>query len=114
MNNLTKLVCDLISFGSQLGTASATNEQIGRSVRYTCVTRLPEDCDVIFEQVDEHIANCRAAMLGSDNDIDKVRTALAQGKPVSIKRITEFHNKLSVHLSNGRVLSFNATDIVHY
>lgn len=114
MKNLTKFVCDLISFGSQLGTASASNKQIGRSVRYLCVTRLPEDCDVDFEQVDDHIANCRAAMHGSDNDIDKIRTALVQGQPVSVKRITEFHNKLSITLSDGKELSFNATDIVRY
>lgn len=114
MINLTKLFCDLISVGTQLPTTSVSSEQIGRNVRYLGVTHLPDGCDVDFDLVDEHIKNCRAAMHGSDYDIDKLRRELAQGKPVSIKRVVEFHHQLTVHLSDDTRLSFNSSDIVHY
>ena len=114
MVNLTKLFCDLISVGTQLPTTSVSNEQIGRNVRYLGVSYLPDGFDVDFEEIDDHIRNCRAATHGSDYDIDRLRRELAQGKPVSIKRITEFHNQLTVHLSDDTCLSFNSSDIVHY
>ena len=114
MVNLTKLFCDLISVGTQLPTTSVSNEQIGRNVRYLGVSHLPEGFDVDFEAIDDHIRDCRAAIHGSDYDIDKLRRELAQGKPVSIKRITEFHNQLTVHLSDDTHLSFNSSDIVRY
>ena len=114
MINLTKLFCDLISVGTQLPTTSISNEQIGRNVRYLGVSHLPDGFDVDFETIDDHIRNYRAATHGSDYDIDKLRRELAQSRPVSIKRITEFHNQLTVHLSDDTHLSFNSSDIVRY
>ena len=106
MKNLTKLVCDLLSAGSQIKNAQSA-EQVVNNVKYTAFQCLPEDCDVDLEAVLDHVESMRSAMRGADHDIDKRQT-------VSIKRITEFHNKLSVHLSDGRELQFNTFDVVHY
>ena len=114
MINLTKLFCDLISIGTKLPTTSVSNEQIGRNIRSIGVSHLPDGFFVNFNAIDAHFRNCRASTYGSDYDIDKLRRELAQGKPVSIKRITELRGQLTVHLSDGTDLSYNSSDIVHY
>lgn len=113
MNNLTKLFCDLISIGSQLGDRSVTDEHIGHHLRYVAFSQLPEDCDIDCDAVDDHIKNVRCAMNGADNDIDDIRTRLAQGHPISISRIVEFHGKLTVKLNDGTELPFDAKEVSH-
>lgn len=107
-NNLTKLFCDLISTGSQLGDTSVPLKHIGHHLRSFAVQHLPADCDVNFDDIDEHIANVRSAMTrkGSDYDIDA--PALRVGS------VTEFHGKFTVKLSNGGQISFESSDIMHY
>ena len=123
MTNLTKLFCDLISTGCTINEADAS--QIAQHVAYLAHTHLPDGFWINCDDLEEHIANLQVCRRnaeqkmvddarGADFDIDAVRNRLAQGKPVSIKRIVEFHNKLTVTLSDDKQLSFNATDIVHY
>lgn len=116
MKDITKFVNDLISFGCGI-------ERHDTDIQTTmsCLANIVLNSEVCqigklnYNAIQAHIESIRAAhQQGADFDIDAVRTRLAQGKSVSIKRITEFHNKLSVHLSDGSELSFNATDIVHY
>lgn len=123
MINLTKLFCDLISTGCTINEADAS--QIAQHVAGLAHHMLPDGFWVNVDDLEEHIENlqlCRRNAeqkmvndaRGADFDIDDVRNRLAQGKPVSIKRITEFHNKLSITLSDGKELSFNTMDVVHY
>ena len=109
MKDFTKLFCDLISFGSQIGN-SATDEQKLQCLAGIILNENISSLGTIdYEAIRQHIGRLKAAnevqaqWRGADNDID-----------LSIKRITEFHHKLSVTLSNGRVLSFTADDIIHY
>lgn len=115
MKDLTKLFCDLISFGSGIecysGDIQTAMSSLAGIVLYEDVCEVGK---LDYDAIREHIESLRSAHRGSDYDIDNVRNRLAQGKPVSIKRIVEFHNKFTVTLSDDKQLSFNATDIVHY
>lgn len=121
MINLTKLFCDLISTGCTINEADAS--QIAQHVACLAHHMLPDGFWINVDDLEEHIANLQVCRRNAEQkmvndargvDFDDVRNRLAQGKPVGVKRITEFHNKLSITLSDGKELSFNATDIVHY
>ena len=105
MKNLTKLFCDLLSAGSQLGDTTVPTEQIVNHLKYVAFHCLPEDCDADLEAIAEHVEDVRLA----------IRTANAERtKPLRIKRVTEFHNELTVHLDDFRELKFNSSDIVRF
>lgn len=118
MKDFTKLIIDLISFGSQLDKSSATIDQmmscLGGIVFNENLAALGT---VDFDEITAHLRRCksnlRGTLVGSDNDID-VRARLAQGRPVSIKDIIEFHGRLTVKLNDGTALAYESRDVTHF
>lgn len=111
MKDFTKLFCDLISFGSQIGNSASVEQKLQCLAGIVLNENISSLGTIDYEAIRQHIGRLKAAnevqaqWRGADNDIDK---------PLSIKRITEFHHQLKVELSNGSCLSFNSSDIVHY
>lgn len=113
MTNLTKLFCDLLSAGSQIASATST-EEVSKHINALAFHHLPEDCDVDLGAIEDHIDSMRSALKGADHDIDNVRARLAQGKPVSVQKIVEFRGQMTVKLDNGNELTFDSSEVTHY
>lgn len=115
MKDLTKLFCDLISFGAQLAKHDAPMEQV-----MSCLAGIVLNEEIAYvgtldyDAIHNHINNVRVALRGSDHDIDTIRERLVKGLPVSVSRISEFHNRYVLKLSTGDELRFDASEIVHY
>lgn len=114
MKDLTKLFCDLISFGCGIERYSGDIQTVMSSLASLVLNEgVWEIGKLDYDAIQAHIEAIRAAhQQGADFDID-VRVRLAQGKPVSIKDIIEFHGKYTVKLSDGRSLSYDDS-ITHY
>lgn len=112
MANFTKLFCDLISVGANLRETTVPVDQIVSAIEGIALYHQLGLLDL--QAVKNHIEDVRVAQSGADNDIDDVRLRLAQGRPVSISRIVEFHGKLTVKLNDGTELPFDAKEVSHY
>lgn len=112
MKDFTKLIIDLISFGIQVDKSSASIDQMMSCLGGIVFNEnLASLGTVDFDEIAAHLRRCRAR--GADYDID-VRARLAQGKPVSIKDIIEFHGRLTVKLNDGTALSYESRDVTHF
>jgi hypothetical protein len=95
--NLTKLMNDCISLGVQLSDKRTSTEQAVRQAKSIAIHCIPDDCDADLDLVEEHVQNLRAF-----------------GNPKRVRRVTEFHGKFTVELTDGQTFSFSSSDISHY
>lgn len=98
--NLTKLINDYLSLGLQLSDKRTSTEQAVRQAKSIAIHCLPDNCDANLDYVAEHVQNLRA---------------FAGPEPERfIVRVTEFHGKYTVKLSDGKELRFDEDDLVKY
>lgn len=104
MKDLTKLFCDLISFGSGIERYSG---DIQTAMSSLAGIVLNEDvCEIgklDYDAIREHIESLRSAQRGSDYDID-----------IHIKKVVTNHGRMGVILNTGRELTFDERDIIRY
>lgn len=98
--NFTKLINDYISLGFTLADKRANTEQAVRQAKSIAIHCLPDDCDANLDDISEHVQHLRA---------------FAGPEPERfIVRVTEFHGKYTVKLSDGKELRFTEDDLVKY
>lgn len=100
--NLTKLINDFISLGLTLADKSTNVEDASRQAKAIAVHCVPEGCDADIDLIEEHL-NLLKSRVPSQVEYTPVVT-----------KVTEFHGKFTVRLSNGQVVSFDDRDVIHY